>query len=84
MRRRDRTDTDSSEYPEPIETLAHPTDPIVDPVCGAAVAPEEAVGPSTYGEERYFFCSGACQRRFELSPDEYASARQAIRIPLSG
>ena len=59
-----------------------PTAPVVDPVCGMTVEPGRAQGASNFGDKQIFFCSDACQRRFDASPEEYAESRDAIRIPL--
>lgn len=41
-----------------------------DPVCGMRVDDD---GPSaSHDGETYYFCSGACERSFEASPEEYA------------
>jgi YHS domain-containing protein len=59
-----------------------PAAPVIDPVCGMVVDPGRAQGASEYGDKRFYFCSDACKRRFDASPDEYAESRDAIRIPM--
>jgi Cu+-exporting ATPase len=44
----------------------------VDPVCGMPVNPENAAGTAEYDGETWYFCSPACQRRFEADPAKYA------------
>jgi YHS domain-containing protein len=61
--------------------IPQPAAPVVDPVCGMAVEPGLARGAAEFGEKRFFFCSEACQRRFDTSPEEYAESREPIRIP---
>lgn len=52
--------------PEPVDA-AWP----VDPVCGMAVAPEQAAGSISYQGKRYLFCSTACLGRFRDDPSRY-------------
>jgi len=46
-----------------------------DPVCGTIVARREAHSSLFHGRERYFFCSSACQERFEWWPARYLRPR---------
>ena len=43
----------------------------VDPVCGMAVAPEQAAGSIVFQGTRYHFCSTACLTRFQGAPTRY-------------
>lgn len=43
-----------------------------DPVCGMTVDPDQAFGESRYGDRTFFFCSSACLKKFEESPERYA------------
>jgi len=56
--------------PETAPAAADTTWP-VDPVCGMAVAPEQAAGSVTYRGNRYLFCSTACLTRFRDEPSRY-------------
>lgn len=37
---------------------------VVDPICGERMAPQNAAACVVYGGVSYYFCSGACHRRF--------------------
>ena len=43
----------------------------VDPVCGARVDEQQAVGKTDYAGETYYFCSRDCQIHFEEDPGRY-------------
>jgi len=45
--------------------------PIRDPVCGVALDSTSSHKQSADGRE-YFFCSDACQRKFQENPGAYA------------
>jgi YHS domain-containing protein len=64
-----------------LGVMPQPAAPVVDPVCGMAVQPGLARGAVEFGDKQFFFCSEACRRRFDASPEEYAETREAIRIP---
>lgn len=51
----------------------------VDPVCGMQIDESEAVGYLEHKGNTYFFCSVACQRKFEENPEKYAN--QPIETP---
>ena len=42
-----------------------------DPICGMQVDPKQAAGSSEYQGKTYFFCSLACKRKFDQSPEQY-------------
>lgn len=44
-----------------------------DPVCGMTVEESAAAGSLTHNGLTYYFCSPACQERFEADPDTYAT-----------
>ena len=44
-----------------------------DPVCGMAIEESAAAGSVTHEGKTYYFCSSACQGRFEADPGQYAS-----------
>jgi P-type Cu+ transporter len=43
-----------------------------DPVCGMQINEEDAAGQSEYEGRTYYFCSSACQHKFEENPEQYA------------
>lgn len=38
---------------------------VKDPVCGMMIDPKTAAAHGNYGEKTVYFCSVACQKRFE-------------------
>ena len=50
-----------------------------DPVCGMDVDPATAAGRSTYRGHTYYFCSAACQERFDDAPAHFASEQSVAR-----
>jgi len=46
--------------------------PVIDPVCGVEVQPEEAKYKSVYEGQTYYFSSAECKRAFDEDPDLYA------------
>ncbi|MDA8040234.1 MAG: YHS domain-containing protein [Actinomycetota bacterium] len=46
---------------------------VTDPVCGMTVDESAATGSASYEGATYYFCSSACQERFEAEPEMYAS-----------
>lgn len=45
----------------------------VDPVCGMQIEEEDAVGQAEHEGRTYYFCSSACQRKFETNPAEFTN-----------
>lgn len=45
---------------------------VVDPVCGMAIDPADAVRSVEYAETTYLFCSEHCAASFEKDPGMYA------------
>lgn len=43
-----------------------------DPVCGMQVEERNAAGQTQHQGKTYYFCSAACQKRFEHNPAAYA------------
>jgi Cu+-exporting ATPase len=43
----------------------------VDPVCGMAIAPKDAVGSHIHRGKTYYFCSPSCLEPFKASPEKY-------------
>jgi xanthine dehydrogenase accessory factor len=52
----------------------------VNPVCGAAVVPAEALHVLRHAGQAFYFCCDGCKLEFERDPDRYA-AIQASRQP---
>jgi Cu+-exporting ATPase len=50
---------------------------VTDPVCGMQIDPSQAAGQSQYEGQTYYFCSLACKRQFDASPQQYVSKRTA-------
>ena len=44
-----------------------------DPVCGMQIEEREAAGQAEHEGTTYYFCSSACQSKFEANPAEYAN-----------
>lgn len=44
---------------------------VIDPVCGATIDPHMTRHYVDREDQRLFFCSSACQSRFEAAPDQY-------------
>lgn len=44
-----------------------------DPVCGMQIEEQDAAGQADYDGRTYYFCSTACQRKFEDDPEQYAN-----------
>ncbi len=44
-----------------------------DPVCGMKVDDQNAAGQSTYQGTTYYFCGQGCKKKFDQSPEQYAS-----------
>ena len=47
-----------------------------DPVCGMTVEQSSAAATATHKGTTYFFCSAACQKRFEAGPEQYVADRR--------
>ncbi len=45
----------------------------VDPVCGMQIEEEDAAGQAEHEGTTYYFCSSACQRKFEANPAEFTN-----------
>lgn len=48
---------------------------VTDPVCGMTIEEPAAAGSTTHEGTTYYFCSPACQERFEAEPDAYVGGR---------
>jgi len=42
-----------------------------DPVCGMRVDEQKAAGQSDYLDQKYYFCSEDCKRKFDQRPEDY-------------
>jgi Cu+-exporting ATPase len=45
-----------------------------DPVCGMTIQPDDAAGTHVHNGKTYYFCSRACQTRFQQSPNEFLTS----------
>ncbi|MEO8563526.1 MAG: YHS domain-containing protein [bacterium] len=45
---------------------------VTDPVCGMTIDSASAFGHAEYLGQTYYFCSAACQTRFNAEPARYA------------
>jgi YHS domain-containing protein len=43
-----------------------------DPVCGMEIAAAQAAGSMEHAGRTVYFCSAACQTKFEADPNRYA------------
>jgi P-type Cu+ transporter len=66
--------------------VAH--EPDIDPVCGMKVNPATAKYAAEHEDQRFYFCSAACQKKFQAAPEKYleasishASAPQFVKPP---
>lgn len=59
-------------------------DTALDPVCGMTVNRADACHAAEYAGERYYFCSGRCQAKFETDPDAVLDGRTAREPMPSG
>jgi YHS domain-containing protein len=48
---------------------------VTDPVCGMRIRRSAAVASSECKGHPYFFCSAACQCRFDAAPEQYVTVR---------
>ena len=49
----------------------------IDPVCGMEVDEENAPGHSEYDGKDFYFCSIACQQKFEHDPGSFVDVEAA-------
>jgi Cu+-exporting ATPase len=49
----------------------------IDPVCGMEVDEEVAAGHSEYDGKDFYFCSIACQQKFEHDPGSFVDVEAA-------
>ena len=49
----------------------------IDPVCGMTVMAEQASATLKFAGKQYFFCSGACQQKFQQNPARYLGRTEA-------
>jgi xanthine dehydrogenase accessory factor len=60
----------------PIATLpAKPAPSYLNPVCGAAVVPAEALHTVQYGGQEFYFCCDGCKQEFDRDPARYAAVQ---------
>ncbi|HYE65080.1 MAG TPA: heavy metal translocating P-type ATPase [Pyrinomonadaceae bacterium] len=56
---------------------------VSDPVCGMEVTPESAAGQSEYLGSQYYFCSTACQQKFDADPARFINSSRTVAQGLS-
>ena len=67
----------SSHHPPgaaPAHSHTKDTASVTDPVCGMKVNPANARYSAEHAGHRYFFCSQACQQKFQAEPGRYLAA----------
>ena len=52
-----------------------------DPVCGMQIDTADAAGQSDFEGRTYYFCSEACQTKFEENPAQFAGDRSKPASP---
>ena len=55
-----------------METKTAPQ--VKDLVCGMTISPDNAAGTSEYKDQTYYFCSAACQEKFDANPDRFVTS----------
>jgi YHS domain-containing protein len=45
------------------------------PVCKVEVEEKKARGVSTHKDDTYYFCSKACKKKFDETPEKYAEKK---------
>lgn len=63
----DRFKTNPERYLQPAGTKAM----YIDPICGMKVDPDHAAGIVKHEGRIHYFCSDACRKKFEASPERY-------------
>lgn len=43
-----------------------------DPVCGMQIEETKAAAKREFGGQTFYFCSPACQQKFDQNPEQYA------------
>ncbi len=61
----------------------HTTTEVIDPVCGMAISPEDAVGTHTHKGETYYFCNPSCLEKFSKTPERYLLPKPTVSAPAS-
>lgn len=52
---------------------------VTDPVCGMAVDETRAAGSALHAGRTYYFCSSACQAKFQAHPEQYVTTVSAVQ-----
>ncbi len=47
---------------------------VTDPVCKMTIDESKAAGKSDYKGNTYYFCAMACKKKFDESPQKYATS----------
>ena len=63
----------------PLKENLQPGDVVRDPVCSAAIEPQQAYASIEYHDEQYYFCCPVCEGAFQASPDVYLHRSQEAR-----
>jgi xanthine dehydrogenase accessory factor len=64
--------------PQPAATLpGKAATAYLNPVCGAAVTPAEALHTVAYGGQTFYFCCDGCRQEFDREPARYAAIQAA-------
>jgi P-type Cu+ transporter len=53
----------------------HTATEVIDPVCGMAISPEDAVEHAEYEGQTYYFCNPSCLEKFKADPARYVGAK---------
>ena len=48
----------------------------LDPVCGMKVDPTTAIGSSRHEGKTYYFCSRACEQKFDADPAKFVAGHR--------
>ena len=67
------------DHHHPASDIPEGADTAKDPVCGMTVTVTSDARHAEFQGERFYFCSGKCQMKFEADPWFYASGRAAGR-----
>ena len=51
--------------------------PMIDPVCGMEVTPDDAAGSCEYQGQQYYFCAESCLEQFQANPQQFLAPPSA-------
>jgi xanthine dehydrogenase accessory factor len=76
--------TEKAQEAAPAQVRPEPAAPVyVNPVCGAAVAPGEALHVVSYAGMEFYFCCDGCKLEFDRDPARYAAIQAGRPLPAS-